>query len=290
MNKKKRLGETELNYSEAMNEGTDIIKKNFWLVLIPIVKDVFLLLAHYLSFGNFIEESTIPQFHIKFTIPSVIPSFKNILDAFPDLISYNTNTGWQDSVLSYNTGIPSPWNKIYILSSIILFVIINTFLKGGFLGCIANSYLKDTKSTLKDFIHYGTYYWIRFIGLSLLGYIFLIFAIVIPPLILVYFIVAIPLLYVSYALVWDDLPILNAISKAYHHFTSQLGHNIGFMLYIAIPIAITSIFLISLARWNIFISLILYNILATTYVAGILVKYAGKIPDMSTHSELDIYI
>ncbi len=279
-----------MNYSEAINKGSNIIKKNFWLVLIPIIMDVFILLAHYLSFGNFIEKSAIPEFHIKFTIPSIIPSFKNILDAFPELITYNTNTGWQNSILSYHTGIPNPWNKIYFVSAIVLFIIINTFLKGGFLGCIAHSYSKDRKSNLKDFIHYGTYYWSRFIGLNLLSYFFIIFAISIPPLILIYIIVAIPLLYVSYVLVWDDLSVLTAVSKAYKHFTSQFGHNIGFMLYIAIPIAIASAFLILLARWNIFISLILYNIVATVYVAGIMVKYAGRIPDASTHSQLDIRI
>ncbi len=116
-----------MGYFEALTKGVNTIIRNFWLLLIPILSDVMLILLNYLNLGFFIDSSRVPQFLIKFGTPSALPSLKNIVDAFPGFISFSTSGGLQSSILS-TSNIPEPWNFIYLLCGITLFMIIFAFI------------------------------------------------------------------------------------------------------------------------------------------------------------------
>ncbi|MCX8129076.1 MAG: hypothetical protein N3I35_03130 [Clostridia bacterium] len=276
-----------MTYTDAANRGAKIIRKNLWLLLIPVVSDSVVLLLNYLSSGVFINISKIPSFQLKFTLPSSLPSLKNIVDAFPDLISFSTNTGFQNSILSPYTTIPAPWSSLYIVCSVLLFSIFTAFLEGGFLGCIANTYRKDEKSSIKDFIHFGCHYWNRFLGLRVIGYLAIAFGIAFLPVIFVYFFVALLIFYLSYALVWDDVSVFEAFTRAVSRFTSRLGNSLGYMIYLAFLLGLLSLVVIPLSRISVFPASILYNVCACYLIAGIMVMYAGErsVPETETRPE-----
>jgi hypothetical protein len=264
-----------LTYSDALGKGSDVIRKNYWLLIIPIISDMLLLVIKYLSTGVFIDTARIPQFQLKFALPTALPSLKNVIDAFPDLISYNTNTGFQNTVLTLTNTIPQPWKNIYMVCCLLLFAIFTAFLRGGLLGSMVKTYKTGEKATLKDFIFFSRYYWSRFLGLNILGFLAILVALAFIPIVFIYFIASLFIFYLSYALVWDDVSVLEAISRAVSRFTSRFGNTLGFMIYIAFFLGLLSLIVVPLSRFNVFLGSILYNVCACYFVAAILIMYAG---------------
>lgn len=266
-----------MTYSEALGKGKDIIAKSFWLLLVPIISDIVLLLANYINYGMFIGTSGMLQIQFKFAIPSALPSLKNIVDAFPDGISFNTNTGWNNAFGLFSPNLTGMWSLIYIFCAFLLSMIISAFLEGGFLGCIAKTYREEEKASIKDFIYFGSYYWSRFLVLNIIGFLFILPAVVFPLLVFLYFFAIIPFFYLPYNMVWDDLSITDSISGALNRFFGRLGNSIGFMLYIGLLTALLSLFLIPVATAiNVFIGLVIYNTYGSFISAAIMVMYADK--------------
>jgi hypothetical protein len=151
---------------------------------------------------------------------------------------------------------------------------------------------KDEDSSLKDFLYFGSYYCGRFLGLNIITLLLMVPLLFFIPLIFVFIILSIPFFYVSYALVWDDISILDAIAVSLYRFTSRFGNSLGFVLFIAVQFAVLSVILAPLTYMNLFIGLILYNSFASFLVAGTMAMYGGNkdIGDDPQNSEnTDIY-
>lgn len=216
-----------------------VLTKRFYpLIFIPIFLDL-------IQLRDIMQR--VQQFHIKFTVPSAIPSVTQILADIP-----NKTNGFSVNMPFSNFG----GIAIFMFA---LYLITSSFLTGGFLGCVLAG-IKEDEVSINLFIQYGKKFFSRFLLKFFITFgSVLVIALIISsfgPILLLLFIGF--LIFFFFLSFWDfvmvaeDETLINAAIISINLVRNNIGNVISFLL----PIALITSFLAILANFIVTISIV----------------------------------
>ena len=219
----------------TFSRALEALRRNFGLVLVPVLLDLFSLFMVFFLLGEGVGRIPPDQFRVKFALPTVPPSIANVTEI--DFWRLDLGVGgWEVLDRLGGAGL-----QVFFL--LVISFLVGSFATGGFLGLLKEG-LAGRKATVQGFLPHGRYFWKRFILLQLLlALVFVVSLIFLLPLIiftralgalliaLAFLAVAALLIFVEYALVDEDLEILPALDRSVHtvagNFRPVLLHILG---------------------------------------------------------------
>lgn len=208
-----------------LSKGFDLTKRFYPLVFVPIILDL-------LQLGDILRRAQ--GFTLKLTVPSAIPSLTQILADPPQ----------GDGGFVIN--LPFSYLGSLFLLIFLLFLLISSFLKGGFLGCVLAG-ISGQDVTVDTFIRSSKKFFSRFFAQFFIMFFLLI---VVTPLfftlgpLALLFLIGIMILF-FYLLFWDYIIVVEnaGVIEAAQMSWSLVRFNIGKVLSFILPIVvITALF------------------------------------------------
>jgi hypothetical protein len=227
-----------MNLGEKLGKGMEFINKNIWIVLVPVMLDVFQLFAY----QNIFKTVYVPVrkiFAIKIGFNSAPPSVQYILDDFPSVIfKYGNNT--------YN-GIINEFSLFNVLL-IITYTLIMSFINGRYMYMIGKS--EDKPVSIKEFFKPDNKLWFKFFILQIIDiYPFMLMFIKRGFISLAF--VNVIFVFVRYSFVADDAGIRDNFKNGISFLFNNLGLAIRMALYYGLLLfSILSIFIFLLTYFS----------------------------------------
>lgn len=244
-----------MQLQEKFSDGRYYINKNLWIILIPMILDIFTLLTHqYIYRVKYLPIRQI--FTFKIGIISTPPSVQFILEDFPTLFQYNS--GFR--------GIINELNLLNVLLAVTVLLLIS-FIKSGYLSILSSD--SEGVMKLKDFFILGNQFWFKFLVLeTLLMYPF--FLMFIKRGFIYLAIVNTIFFYVKYAIILDGGSILDNFRKGVAFFGDNIGLSIKMAFYFGFIFSLLSIVIYLMVGFEWFG--ILMAIILTAYFGAIMNK------------------
>lgn len=205
-------------------KGFSLAQKFYPLVLLAIVLDLFKL-------GDVVRR--VQEFNVRFTVPQAVPSLAQVLADSP-----------QSAGSGLNINMPYDYLGAVSILLFVLFFMLTSYLKGGFLGCVLDG-LEGHEFKLETFFSHARYYFVRFLFQSLL--VFLIFIMIMPFVIILFPVFLIAFLVVFFFLVfWDyiivaeDVMVIDAARSSWNLVAPSAGKVFSFLLPAVIATALFS--------------------------------------------------
>ncbi len=210
-----------------LNKGFSLAPKFLPLVFIAVMLDL-------LQLGDILRRAQ--DFSIKFTIPSAIPSLTQVL------------TEPQQAAGGFNVNIPFGYMGGAAVLMFIIFLLLSSFLKGGFLGSVLLG-LRGESFSMNNFIGYGKEFFARFllqfVAIFIVILAFIPFAFILGPLALVllalFFVLFFLLIFWDYIIVVENTDIIDGAKKSWNLVSNNLGNIFSFVIPIALFAALFSI-------------------------------------------------
>lgn len=211
-----------------LTRGFELARKYYPLALVAFLAD----LLNLQDIGRRVSQ----DFHIKFTVPSALPSLTQVLPDAPSSGGFQVNL---------------PFNHLGEMGLVFLvvFILLNAYLKGGYLGCILES-LRGGRVDREVFTAYAGRFWTRYLmqriivlaAIIFLGFLFLGMGLLAFLFILVLLAAFILLIFWDYSLVAEDLGVVDAAERSWRLVLARPGPVLLFLLPILAAMAFFSIF------------------------------------------------
>ncbi|AOY77729.1 hypothetical protein [Clostridium formicaceticum] len=217
-----------MKLSEKFSDGRNYINKTLWIILIPILLDVFTLLTYQYIY----QVAYVPirqLFTWKIGIISTPPSVRFILEDFPSVILQYNHSGF--------TGIINELSLFNVFLAITLLLVIS-FIQSGYLSVLSSISHKNVG--VKDFFVGGNRFWFKF---------FLFQTFLMYPFLLMFIkrgfvylaIVNTVFFYVKYSIVLDEGSIRENFSKGVAFFWDNIDLSIKMAFYFGFVFSLLSI-------------------------------------------------
>ena len=184
--------------TEKLMEQFKAIHKVLWIVLLPVILDIGELSLFERIFKSEYEPIS-RLFNLKLGFISAPPSIRYLLEDFPSLIFQYNSSIFRGVINQINL------TNMLLLLSVLL---VTSFLDSGYLAVISQAGHK--RVTFKDFLRDGNKLWFKFFILTLVEVIPMLLVLINKELGYGYFsLVFLPLVYVKYSIVVDDVSLIN---------------------------------------------------------------------------------
>lgn len=246
-----------MKLQEKFSDGFNYINKTLWIVLIPIILDIFTLLTYQHIYQ--VEYVPIRQlFTLKIGIISIPPSVQFILEDFPSLILQYNRSGFR--------GIINELSLFNVLLAVTLLLLIS-FIQSGYLSVLSSTSHNTVK--IKDFFILGNRFWFKFFLLeTLMMYPF--FLMFIKRGFVYLSIINIIFFYVKYSIILDERSILDNFRKGVAFFWDNIGLSIKMAFYFGFIFSLLSIVIYLMSGVGLFG--IVIAITLTAYLGAIVNK------------------
>ncbi|WP_129595758.1 hypothetical protein [Anaerophilus nitritogenes] len=252
-----------MKLQEKLSDGRKYINKTLWIILIPIIMDIFTLLTYQYIYQ--VEYVPIRQlFTFKFGIISTPPSVRFILEDFPALILQYNNSGFR--------GIINELSLFNVILAVTVLLLIS-FIKSGYLNILSS--ISHNTVKIKDFFILGNQFWFKFFLLEIL-LIYPLFLMLIKRNFIYLAIINIIFFYVKYSIIFDEGSILDNFRKGVAFFWANIGLSIKMAFYFGCIFSLLSIVVYLMAGVGLF----------GISIAIILTAYFGAIVNKSV---LEVY-
>lgn len=210
---RKLKGAESMAVTEKLYEQFKAIHKVIWIILLPIILDI----GELSLFERIFKSEYVPVaklFKLNLGFISAPPSIRYFLEDFPSLIfQYNYSSAFRGVIDQINLT-----NMLLLLA----IVLVTSFLDSGYLAVISQA--GHRRVTVKDFIRDGNKLWFKFFILALLGVIPMLLVLSKKELGYGYFgIVFLPLVYVKYSMVVDDVSLIDNFKLGISFLFENLG-------------------------------------------------------------------
>lgn len=251
-----------------LSKGFNLAKKYYPLALVAALLDL-------VNLGD-ISHRAQAGLHFKATIPSAMPTLTQILPDAPNVGGSFVNL---DFPFSYLGAIG--------LIAFLGFIILNSYVKGGFLGCVLEG-LKGGEVSKEVFFAYATKFWSRFLIQTIIVFAAVIFlgllSMSIGPLALLFIIALLAafllLFFWDYILVREDLNVVDAAEESWRLVIANLGSVILFILPILLLTAIFSVIANMLAATPlVLLAILAYAVFATGIIFAVMSFYMELTPE-----------
>ena len=210
-----------------LNKGFSLTQKFLPLVFIAVLLDL-------LQLGDIMRR--VQDFSIRFTVPTAIPSLTQILSE-P-----------QQAAGGFNINIPFGYLGGAAIFMFIIFLLLSSFLKGGFLGSVLSG-LNGESFNMDTFIRYGKDFFgrflLQFLIIFLAMFVLIPFAFILGPLallfLLVFLVLFFMLLFWDYVIVVENTDVIQGAKKSWNLVSNNIGTVFGFILPVVVVAAIFSI-------------------------------------------------
>lgn len=255
-----------MSFSELWASGKTIVSKKLILVLLPLIWDLIIFAP--LAFAN------MGVVHVKLTLPTSLPTIQNLL---PDAAQLAQGSSF---VMGYPRTITSGF-----LGLVIIFLLM-PYINGGYLGVIAEEIRQVEQRS--SFIVLANRYFTRFLLMRLLvlaaffilAPIFLVIPFLAILMVIFLLFLSILILFWDYSVVYDNIDVLPALSKAYTVFSGNVSEVARALVPIVLlMIPMTFVTSLSMSSPLLILMIILYAYLGAVFVSGIMslyVKLQGK--------------
>ncbi len=184
--------------TEKLMEQFKAIHKVIWIILLPVILDI----GELSLFERIFKckyEPVAKLFNLKIGFISAPPSIRYMLEDFPSLIYQYNSSAFRGVINQIDL------TNLLLLLSVLL---VTSFLDSGYLAVISQAGHK--RVTFKDFLRDGNKSWFKFFILSLLGVVPILLVLINKELGYGYFgLVFLPLVYVKYSMVVDDVSLID---------------------------------------------------------------------------------
>jgi hypothetical protein len=244
-----------------LSRGFELAFKYYPLALLAAVLDL-------LNLGD-IGRRHVPDFHLKLTIPSALPSLTQVLQDPPG------------SGATWNLNLPFGYMGGVGLLLLIAFILLNAYLKGGFLGCVLEG-LRERPVNREVFLDYAGRFWTRYLVQSIIVLAAVLFlgllAMGIGPLAFVLILALLAafflLVFWDYSLVKDDLGVVDAAERSWRLVAAHPGPVLLFLLPVLLVVAVFSILANALAATPlVLVAVLVYAFLGTAVIFGLMSYY-----------------
>ncbi len=245
-----------------LSRGFNLATKYYPLVLLAAFVDL-------LNIGE-ISRRFQGGFHIKFTVPSALPSLTQVL---PDPPAAGGSF--------VNIDIPFAYLGGAALLLFIAFIVLSAYLKGGFLGCVLEG-LTGGPVDREVFFAYARKFWSRFLIQAVIMFAAVIFLglliVGIGPLAFLFIIVLLVayflLIFWDYSLVREDMGVVDAAERSWRLVTANPGPVILFFVPIILLTAFFSVVANVLASTPlVLVALAAYAYLGTSIIFAVMSFY-----------------
>ncbi|HHY36771.1 MAG TPA: hypothetical protein GX518_03685 [Firmicutes bacterium] len=259
----------------AFSRALEALRRNFGLVLVPVLSDLFSFLLVFFLLGGGVGRIPPDQLGVKFALPTIPPSISDVTEI--DFLRLDFGAGGLEVLDRLGgTGVP-----IFLLLLVISFLV-DSFVTGAFLGLLKDG-LAGTRATMQGFFAWGRYFWKRFILLHLLlalvlvlAFVFLVPLLLFIPVLggllitLAFLVVAALLVFVEYALVEEDLEILPALEGSVRTVAANFRPVLLHILGVAAINLLASFLVNVIGRFSLLPAILLYAPVGTY---GVFVLY-----------------
>ena len=198
--------------TEKLYEQFKAIHKVIWIILLPVILDI----KELSLFERIFKSEYMPVaklFNVKLGFISAPPSIRYFLEDFPSLIFQYNSSAFRGVINQINL------TNLLLLLAVLL---VTSFLDSGYLAVISQAGHK--KVTFKDFLREGNKLWFKFFILNLLGVIPILLILIKKELGYGYFgLVFLPLVYVQYSIVVDDVSLIDNFKLGIGFLFENLG-------------------------------------------------------------------
>ncbi len=260
----------------AFSQALEALRRNFGLVLVPVLMDLLSLLMVLFLLGEWVGRIPPDQFRVKFAIPTVPPSISNVTEINFLRLDFSASAGgWE--VIDRIVGTGGPFLLMLVIS-----FLVGSLVTGGFLGLLKDG-LVGIKATVQGFFAHGRYFWKRLLLLQLLLVLVLILSLVfLMPLIfiaralgailiaLAFLAAAVLLVFVEYALVEEDLEILPALDRSVRTVAANFGPVLLHILGVAAINLLASFIVNAMGQFSLLLAVLVYAPVGTF---GVMVLY-----------------
>lgn len=243
-----------------LTRGFELTLKYYPLALLAFLADL-------VNLGDISRRFTY-DFHLKFTVPSALPSLTQVLPDPPGAGGLHINVPFEHL---------GAFGLVFFLA----FILLSAYLKGGFLGSILNA-LTEGPVTTEVFLAYAGRFWTRYLLQSIIilaAVIFLgLLLIGIGPLALIFILVLLVafflLIFWDYSLIREDLGVVDAAERSWRLVTANVGAVILFLLPILVVTALFSILANALVPTPLlFAAMAAYAFLGTAVIFAVMSFY-----------------